>query len=142
MLMRYHELFEQVYYSGDFKAPYDTVGVNLTVLKNPSKAEVQRMLNRALGKPKELRGILTDDTLYLWDAYLASHHSVKQVFQLEGMHVYFYEDNYFKIDDYHWRHPDMKSAALEYIETNSLIGRLFPNTKFIEDPSRGFIFTY
>lgn len=140
--MRYFELREQLYYRGDFKAPFDTVSVDLTVLKNPSKSEIGRMLSRALGQPKELRGLLTDNELYLWDAYLASHDSIKKVFELEGMHVYFYEGPYFQIDDYYWRHPDMMSDALEYIENNDVIKRLLPNTKFENDDRRGFIFAY
>lgn len=132
---------ESVFYRGEI-TPKFSQPLDITVLKNPTRGEMTRMLANANimlhSKPdKELRGFLGNDLL-VWDAYVASHDAVGTTLNLSGMHMYFY-DGFFKMDDYLLRDPEMKAQAVEEIVNHPMIIRVYGQVEGVQTPE-GFIF--
>lgn len=136
-------LNEAIYYQGEitpqYRKPFD-----ILVLKNPTSSEIKRLFRQATPVPysyKELRAILTDDDLLMWDSSIASHDDITKVFGVEqGMSLYFYEE-FFKMDDSHLRDPDSKMMAIEFVTNHPKIKRLYPNgLKWGQEGVHGFCF--
>lgn len=64
---------------------------HLRVVRNPSRTHFQGLL--ATFNQQEARGILTDDALYVWDSWVATHPEVESLLRIKGYqlvlnHVY------------------------------------------------------
>lgn len=90
-------IMESVFYSGPFKASYANGGgeVNITILKNPSPREMDRLLSKS--QHGELRGLLDND-LYVWDAELATHTEVARAISKDGSDLHITKQNVFVND--------------------------------------------
>lgn len=74
-------LSESLFYRGPLKRRYATEDAEIVILKNPSKAEVERLRQRA--KYREVRGLLDNDLL-VWDAEIATHSDVASALRVDG----------------------------------------------------------
>lgn len=55
---------------------------NLRIYKNPGPSEFNRVISQFVSK--EARGLLGDKGLFIWDAYLATHHDIRRKVGLSG----------------------------------------------------------
>jgi hypothetical protein len=55
---------------------------NLRIFKNPGRSEFNRVVSQFVSK--EARGLLGPKGLFIWDAYLATHHDIRRKVGLGG----------------------------------------------------------
>lgn len=137
-------LSEATYYNGTLPAtPTRNAIEDVLILKNPSSREMKNMLDKTVAQPHswgvELRGILGDTDLYMWDAGKASHHDMTKEFGFTGMHMYFF-NGYFKMDDYNLRHPDMQKDAMDFVMNHPMIKRIYGEVTTDDTEDYGFIY--
>lgn len=83
-------LAESLFYKGPFKTQYGGSVDEIVILKNPSKAEVEKL--RKSSQYGDVRGLLDND-LYVWDAELATHSEVAKNIGQDGSDLHMEPDH-------------------------------------------------
>lgn len=141
--MNLFELFEQVYYNGEITPKWSNP-VDIVILKNPSVYELRRQFAKTSIPQycvrKELRALLTEDALFVWDSMIAEHTQVTNTFGIAGMHLYIFENGVFKTPSNYLRHPDMKTEHIEYIVNHPVLTNIFGYIRPEVTDEMGFCF--
>jgi hypothetical protein len=97
----------------------ETVADDLVVLTNPSVSQLRSLFQRS--RERELRGLLTDDAVYLWDAYSAVHAEIIRRLGLADATICFHLNSdgiEVDISDVGFVVDDTDSAEEEYQESD------------------------
>ena len=119
------KITERIFYDGDFQPPYYKVASHIVILQNPSLSELNQFRKR-VHDSNDLRAIIDDD-LYVWDALVAEHSAVMNVFGLSGYNLYLRLDH-IQGEDWYLSDPENKQHAIDLISKNKNIIRLYGQT--------------
>jgi hypothetical protein len=131
------QLVETVFYTGRFKQKYSDVETDIVVLENPSRGEFLRFRARASGH--DVRGLLDDGVLLVWESYIATHSDVAAFFHVDGSDLHLGE-TYVVMNDCpdDWTDEEAQQAG-QWIKSHPAIVRLYgPNVSVtLEAPDNG-----
>lgn len=115
MNMKYNHILEKI--DTQFDSPYDA-SAKVKVYKNPNYAEMNQA--RVKSSFNELRGVVhNQNVVYVWDANLATHADVMQVYDLTDEQVM-----KFILDDQEQIVSADASASVEQIMHSAMMTRM------------------
>ncbi len=114
-------LNEAVFYQGEMLPKYSKFAVDILILKNPTKGELQRL--KAKSQFGELRGML-DNELLVWDAEVATHGDVSKFFNVDGSDLHL-EDGGVRVNDCDDMTDEEAQQMADWIRTHPAVIRLY-----------------